>query len=434
MTPRFLLFSILLWPLALASAGACAAQVSNETQLSNSRSFFVSESMLGARDFPFFAALLEDAEISHVLASDPNLHQLTQQRLSSISSAGHDCGNDVACKSAAFRFTAEQIEQICVALDRLYRESETVRGFVHTRLIPKDAYTQNPGDSEQHIFVQSWKNAAQAMNRIIAIYCDGNTPHYRNIDSMSFTPGSPSFASLLVVLIDGLDAEDAGTQPSPTPKIFFEPSLRFCVRLLGANLRDEAGRFWPLDSGENAAAIRRNAGIDWKQYRYSVILIPGEGPESYDIPLSALGKERLRLAVAAWRSGLAPYFLLSGGFVHPSQTPFCEAVEMKKYLELVYGVPEEVILIDPQARHTTTNLRNGARQIFDYHLPDDRPMLVVSDSFQTSYIAGKAFQQRNLDELGYMPVTIGRRLSETQLEATPLRRSEFRDAMDPLDP
>lgn len=434
MTPRFLPFSILLWSLALVSAGTCAAQVSDEARLSSSRSFFIPESMLRVRDFPLFAAILEDAEISHVLASDPNLHQLTQQRFSAIASAGHDCGNDIACRSAAFRFTAEQIEQIDVALDRLYRQSATLRSFVHTRLIPKDVYTQDPGDSEQHVFVQSWKNAAQAMNRIIAIYCDGNAPHYRSIDSMSITAGSPSFASLLVVLIDGLDADDAGAQPSPAQKSFFEPSLRFCARLLGANLRDEAGRFWPLDSGENAVAIRRNAGIDWKQYRYSVILIPGEGPESYDIPLSPLGKERLRLGVTAWRNGLAPYFLLSGGFVHPSQTPFCEAVEMKKYLELVYGVPEDAILIDPQARHTTTNLRNGARQIFDYQLPDDRPMLVVSDSFQTSYIASKTFQQRNLDELGYMPVTIGRRVSETQLEATPLRRSEFRDAMDPLDP
>jgi hypothetical protein len=277
------------------------------------------------------------------------------------------------------------------------------------------------------------------MNQIIATYCDGVAPRYSSIDSMIYKPNSEDFGELIGVVIDGLPFEDAGPHELTgdqlaSQNLFFEPTLRFSLRLLEANMRDEAGRLWPLETGVNKAALGRRPTIDLKKYRYSVLLVPGEGPETYDVQLSALGKERLRLAVAAYRAGMAPYFLLSGGFVHPSRTSFCEAMEMKRYLEEVYAIPSSTILVDPHARHTTTNLRNASREVFDYHLPTDRPMLVVSDRLQTDYIASDEFQKRNVDELGYMPVKLGKRLSDFELEATPLRESEFRDPVDPLDP
>ena len=43
--------------------------------------------------------------------------------------------------------------------------------------------------------------------------------------------------------------------------------------------------------------------------------------------------------------------------VHPDDTPFNEAWEMRSFL-LQHGVPEDMIVGDFYARHTTTNLRN----------------------------------------------------------------------------
>jgi hypothetical protein len=215
----------------------------------------------------------------------------------------------------------------------------------------------------------------------------------------------------------------------------FAPPLRLAMRLLLANSRDEAGRFWPLDSGENAAALRRVASIDWPSFPYSVILVPGEGPEVAGLPLSPFAAERLRLAVAAWREKQAPFLLLSGGYVHPAQTPFCEAVEMRRYLREIYDLPTDAILIEPYARHTTTNLRNAAREIFDYGLPAQKPMLIVSDPAQVDYIAGASFTQRNQDELGYQPTSLGQRLSPSRIEALPSPLSlDHNAAGDPLDP
>ena len=60
--------------------------------------------------------------------------------------------------------------------------------------------------------------------------------------------------------------------------------------------------------------------------------------------------------IEVYANGKAPLILVSGGYVHPNQTPYCEAIEMKESLVRDFGIPSDAILIDPHARHTTTNL------------------------------------------------------------------------------
>jgi DUF218 domain len=350
---------------------------------------FVSESELSQRDFPLLTSLLD----SKTLTLDAALTGIAARRAQDY----HRCGEDAACRLVALQFTPAQIDAIAARMP------------------------------------EGWRHEAAAINHIISVYGEGEKPRYAKIDSMSYAVDSESYIALLKVILDGLDLPEADA--SPHPNLVFEPALRLALRLLQANARDEAGRFWPLDSGENAAAIRRLGAIDWSSYPYSVILVPGGGPEIAGLPLSPGGKERLRLAVAAWREKQAPYLLVSGGYVHPAQTPFCEAVEMRRYLREVYDIPAEAILIEPQARHTTTNIRNAAREIFNYGLPAQKPLLIVSDRRQLDYIAGASFAQRNQDELGYQPAALGKRLSPSRIEALPLQRALYRDAAgDPLDP
>jgi hypothetical protein len=54
--------------------------------------------------------------------------------------------------------------------------------------------------------------------------------------------------------------------------------------------------------------------------------------------------------------------LVSGGSVHPAGTPLNEALMLREYL-LDHGASEEQILVEPHARHTTTNLRNAGRML-----------------------------------------------------------------------
>jgi uncharacterized SAM-binding protein YcdF (DUF218 family) len=98
--------------------------------------------------------------------------------------------------------------------------------------------------------------------------------------------------------------------------------------------------------------------------------------------LTAGGRQRATHAALDYRAHKAPFILVSGGYVHPSQTRFSEAIEMKRALMTDLHIPESAIIVDPHARHTTTNMRNAVREMFRYGIPTDKPGLVVSDSGQ----------------------------------------------------
>ncbi len=397
---------------------------------------FVRDAVLEERDFPLLSSILNDAPIRALLAQDAVLHALTVERWKKATEANHACASDIECIAKTLQFTPRQIDDVSAALRRLYTLNPTLRDFVRTRLQPSEVYVLDTSESDETRFIDAWEHSANAMNQIVSTYCEGAAPRYREIDAMTYQADSKSFRGLLTILLDGLSIEDDGSnQQRPLDRtLFFEPTLRFSLRLLQSNSRDEAGRFWPLETGENAAALKSLPSITWSHFPYSVIVIPGAGSEISNVALSPWGKERLRLGVEAYRSGKAPFLLVSGGYVHPSQTPFCEALEMKRYLMEVYGLPASAILLEPHARHTTTNLRNASRQVFLYGVAPDKEMLIVSDETQVNYIAGDSFQKRSRDELGYLPVRIGNRLSPTQLEAMPSKQSLYSDAIDPLDP
>jgi hypothetical protein len=396
---------------------------------------YVKESVLAAREFPLLSMMLEDAPVREVLAHDPALHTAAVERWKNIEDAKHDCKGDVPCESRNLQFTTRQIEEISAALHCLYQSDASLREFAHVKLKPAALFSLDASDTEESILIDTWKRSAQAMDQIIATYANGTAPRYPDIDSMTYAANSKSYSSLMTILLDDLSVEETAASPRAAwDALFFEPTLRFSIRLLQSNSRDEAGRFWPLRGGENSNAAEQIVSTQWTKFPYSVIVIPGAGSEVGNVPLSPWGKERVRLGVRAYRSGKAPFLLVTGGFVHPSQTPYCEAVEMKRYLMEVYAVPASAILLEPYARHTTTNLRNASRAVFDYGIPSVKPMLIVSDAAQITYIQSTPFRDRTRSELGYLPVTLGKRLLPTELEAIPSGKSRLVDAGDPLDP
>ena len=189
-----------------------------------------------------------------------------------------------------------------------------------------------------------------------------------------------------------------------------------------------------MERKENAAALRRIHTIVWKKFPYSAIVVPGAGPDRAAWSLSPESRLRAEIAARRFKEGKAPLIIVSGGYVHPDQTPYCEAIEMKRALVADFGVPADAVIVEPHARHTTTNLRNAARLIYRYGIPFGAKALVTTDSSQSKYIESEAFTKRCDQELGYQPMTVIRRLSLFDLEFTPRVESLQIDAMDPLDP
>ncbi|HEV7475765.1 MAG TPA: ElyC/SanA/YdcF family protein, partial [Pyrinomonadaceae bacterium] len=110
------------------------------------------------------------------------------------------------------------------------------------------------------------------------------------------------------------------------------------------------------------------------------------------------------------------------------------AIEMKKYVMEKYKIPERSILIEPQARHTTTNFRNAARLIFRYGIPSDLKALVTSSADHITLTTQGGFRIRCSTELGYFPMEFITWISPTAAEFKPSVASLFFDANDPLDP
>jgi hypothetical protein len=313
-------------------------------------------------------------------------------------------------------------------LRNLYRQSAGVRALVDGKLRRSGVMQLHAAKSGEDLLAATWQEAAAGMNRLIDVYSEGVAPRYPAIDSPLSDVKSANYARLKKI------AAAVSKEEALADEAFFAPTLRYAISLLEINLRDEAGRYEPMDKRENLAAFERVQKIRWADFPYSAIVVPGSGSDRPGIAISPFGRLRARIAAARYHARKAPFVIVSGGHVHPNQTPFCEAIEMKRVLMTEFGVPENAILIDPHARHTTTNIRNAARLIYRYGLPFDKTALITTDDGQSAYIEAPLFAKRCETELRYLPYRRLKRTSPFDLEFAPTLESLFEDPTDALDP
>ena len=380
-------------------------------------------------DKNFYLCSLIEQSLAFRRAIDGNetLTRLKLERSAALRAAIAGDDREAAVYASPFLWTSQQIALVADRLRGLYRADPAVREATDNLLRTSGAgpATASGGD----LLAETWTLEALGMNHIVAAYGEGKTFDNSDIDGLAYDANSEDYREFLHQLARDAAADEADDAP------FFASTIKFSIGLLEANQRDEAGRLEPLETGENAAPLARLKSIDWSRYSYAAILVPGMGPELPGVPLSPMGRLRLAAAANLYRIGRAPFLLLSGGYVHPRQTPYNEAVEMKKALMRDFQIPEQAILIDPHARHTTTNLRNAARILFRDGLPLDKPVWIVSDIYQSRYIESQAFADRCGRELGYRPFRKLTRLSPNDLEWLPdYRASLVQDPRDPLDP
>ena len=364
-------------------------------------------------------------ELRKMLSTDTAFSNIYQSKTTQVNEAVKTCKTDIACYARALKFTGDEIAHIGNRLALLYTENNPLGNLVKNHLIPSGCYAMFAKEQHKTLLVKAWEQDASAINYAIGVYVEGNKPNYPKIDSISFNLKDKTFAELTSA--SALLALQGNT------KLFFEPAMLFALEALELNERNEAADYEPMAKGVNLAAINQIKKTDWKKYPYSVILVPGAGPDEKEVALSAGGMIRCRLAAIQYNKGVAPFIVVSGGRVHPYKTKFSEAYEMKKFLMGTLQIPESAIIMEPHARHTTTNLRNCVRLMFRYGMPVDKPGLACTVKSQ-SYNITNLLPERCKKELGYYPYKNGKRLSDTESEFYLNTASLQIDFDEPLDP
>jgi len=380
------------------------------------------------KNFYLLTLLERTPEVHAQIKADATLNKIAKERLAAIDQVAKTCGSNLDCNTQAFRWSDDQTREAGDALAALYRKSPLIRGLADGPLRQSGMYVLYQELSGEELLKQAWGDCVRGMNLAIDVYGIGREPRYPAIDAMTYDPKTDSYRQLVQGLVLVLEDD------RPALDLFFVPSLRFSSELLLLNHRDEAGRYEPMELGENASAFRRVKTVPWAQYPYSVIVVPGSGNEGPGVKLSPAGMLRDELAAKRFHDGKAPFLIVSGGFVHPIRTEFSEAIEMKRDLMTRFGIPADSIIVDPHARHTTTNMRNAARLMYRYGIPFDKTALVTTDPWQSQNIESGAFEKRCMDELGYLPQEILNRTSAFDLTFLPVRSSLQANPLEPLDP
>ena len=348
------------------------------------------------------------AEALAIIKGDPDLALISTERDARIRQAATDCVGDIDCYADALLWSDVEAMEAADALVDAFFGVKAPFDLASSHLQPSGMFHLHVPLSDDELLRSAWLDTVAGMHQVFDSY------------GWSLPP-----AELDVIINEILSG-------NPDPMLLFEPMLEIALAAMDYYDRDEAGRYEPMQDGENRSALARIPTIDWEQYRFSIILVPGKGP-NLEIPFHPTSKIRCDLAVERFNVNIAPLIVLSGGHVHPDQTPYSEAIEMKKYLMQQHGIPEEAILVDPHARHTTTNLRNVSRLIFRYGIPPDKPALITTDFFQNIYIA-YMLTERCLEELGYLPWRKVKQLGFSDSCLLPSPTTLYADPRDPLDP
>jgi hypothetical protein len=382
--------------------------------------------VLRDRIFYLLGAIQETPHIRKEISRDKALHHILLKRETEMRRALASC-QDMSCLADTLTLSSRESGEASAALGALYHRSRRLRSFVKNNIRASGFYALSNPLSDSLLLLAAWKQEAAGFNHIIRAYLQHRDLQYPTIDSASFYVRSPAYFDTVRRTLSRL----LGKEGKPIP--FFGPRLDACLAVLKLNGRDEAARFEPM-TATNREAYSHLPGTDWQKYPYSAILVFGEGPEDPAVVISPHNKERCAAAARLFSEGKAPFIIVSGGYVHPFRTRYCEAVEMKSYLVHQLKVPAGVIILEPHARHTTTNIRNANRIIYEQGIPADKRVLGVSTPSHIDYMTSGRLARTCKRDLGYVPYTDLQAVAPDQMSYLPSASSLQINAREPLDP
>jgi len=368
--------------------------------------------------------LLKDSALTQQLCASQAVSALLNQRFDRFKRSDH-C-TDLSCFSEAFKWKDSEIELLAEQIAGQTQGNRKLEKLVESALMPSKTYGIPRGENAKAYLKKALLQDFGAMNYVVDVYGGGKKPNYPKIDSISFDVNRKAYLQLLD------DVRQDVLKDIPTGKEALFMTMMTAIRLLETNERWDAAQLEPLIALENKKAFEQVKKTDFSAYPYSLLLTLGAGPEIYGQPISPGGMLRARMAARSYFEKLAPFIVLSGGKVHPYKTAYIEAIEMKKYLINVMGVPGQAILIDPHARHTTTNLRNTARILLNYGFPKDK--FAIVNSSKAHIDAVEKMDDRCIRELGYVPYSLGKRISDVIIEFQAKEEAFTIDPDEPLDP
>lgn len=378
-------------------------------------------------NFPLLPMLRTAPGWAEALRTDAGLVTLTAQRADRVRAAAA-CTEKPACLADAWEWTPGDIATVEAALRRIVAKPGRAQVLAGQHMRPSGRFARHEALADPAFIVAAWADTAAGMNNLIAVYGQGKPPRYPLIDATIFDTKDARFGAVLdahgQVTAAGGRADD----------LVFDAPARYAIGLLRMNERTDATAFRQLLTDTNAAASRLAASTRWADYRYPALLVFGHGPEDAQSRTGVMGYIRMARAADLFRAGVAPFIVVSGGNVHPNRTPFNEAVEMKRILIEQHDIPADRILIEPHARHTTTNLRNCARLLFAAGLPTDRPSLIVTDPMTAAYIGSEMLMTRTVQETGVKPGSVTVADTAFAFEFLPDRKAFHAEPLDPLDP
>lgn len=389
----------------------------------------LSDSKIQDQNFYLFSAIQGSPELVSFFESEEELLEIFNNKKESINESLNSAKIDVQSLIDAYNFSFEEVKNVSTILRKAAKSNKDLEQLINENLRPSGKYENFKSLENPDYIAAAWELCANGINQSLSVYGLGEKGRYPKIDSVSYNVKDPYYKGALLMWSDMLT-----NKKESLTDLFFQPSLDFVLAILYMNHRDESVRYEPLDSGINKKTLSAISNINFNDFPYSSILILGNGPENNKDTLTALGKLNLQLGVIEFQQKKAPLIIVSGGHAHPFRAPFAEAIEMKKELIKRYHVPEDRVLIDPYARHTTTNLRNASRLIIHSDIPVDKLALVVTNNAHSTYVGGDTFIERCKEELGYLPSTIHKRINSTTLEFQPKIESLHQNPLDPLDP
>lgn len=379
------------------------------------------DSAFTAKAFPLLNALLNMPAGEQ---TTPSVKKTEDAQTRRVAKALKQC-KDVSCYADALQWTSGEIKSVGDELVASYQQSEAYKSVVR-QLREKGSYALYENMADTAYLRHAWNDVAKGIHRIFRVYIKGEKPHYAKIDSISFAAGDVEFKNQLKEYLSKISSQNPGEH-------FFDLPLKAATGVLAINGRSEATNYEPLNGGMNREPYERISKTDFSAYPYSVLIIPGLGPEEPGMALEPRGAKRAEEGAAKWRKGLAPFIVVTGGNVHPFKTPFNEAEEMKKYMVRELGIPADVIFIEPHARHTTTNIRNTTRMIYRFGIPANKPVLITTDVNQSTYITQR-MDKNAMRDLGYLPYDRLRKVTDQETEFYPTWKAMQADPSDPLDP
>ncbi|HEY9003557.1 MAG TPA: YdcF family protein [Mucilaginibacter sp.] len=406
-----------------------AAQSQQGAGFDKNYHFLHSGNLVADKNFYLLTVIDHSPDIKKIIAGDTYLKQLFEARLDLIKKHVTDTTSMPASMVGGFKYSKEDSTQLAQTMLALYENHRAeFDRLINKHLRPSGYYQRFVSLSNKDLFLKALGQYVYGINYMIDQFGLGKKMRFPRIDTPNYPVNSRYYRMVMKDMFALLDEQ------SDTMSMFYQPSLAVAMHLMDANDRDEPARFEPMEQGENKAAVSSIKTTQWSKYAYAAIVIPGNGPELTTTPISPDNKIHCDVAAIRYLNGMAPFIITSGGYCYPFRGPYCEAMEMKKYLVKKYGIPAAAIIIDPHARHTTTNFRNANRLMIRYGIPTDKPSLFVTSKSQHDYVMMDAFDKRNIHDLGYLPYRGKKSISYHDIVFYPTWESLHMDPLDPLDP